>query len=55
MLAWTAAFAILLVAAIIVFLVALRLAIVYFASERTRLFWDVIFALIGLALAWLLF
>jgi hypothetical protein len=55
LLAWTAAFAIIALTAIIVGMVGLRVLIVCFASERTRWFWDVLFAVIGLALLMLLF
>jgi hypothetical protein len=53
--AWTAALAILAVVVIATVLIGLRLAIVCFASARTRWIWDAIFALIGLALLLLLF
>jgi hypothetical protein len=55
LLAWTAAFTILIAAAIIVFLIGLRIVAVYIASERTRWIWDVLLALIGLALTCLFF
>jgi hypothetical protein len=55
LLAWTAAYTIVIAAAIIVLLIGLRITAVCFASERTRWFWDVLLAVIGLAIAWMLF
>ena len=55
LLAWTAALAILAVVVIATALIGMRLAIVLFASERTRWIWDAILAVIGLALLLLLF
>jgi hypothetical protein len=53
--AWTAALAILAVVVIATSLIGMRLAIVFFAPERTRWLWDAILAVIGLALLLLLF
>jgi hypothetical protein len=55
LLAWTAALAILALIASATALLGMRLAIVYFASSRTRWIWDAILALIGLTLLLLLF
>jgi hypothetical protein len=55
LLAWSAAFAILAVAVIIIGLLGMRIAIAFCTTERTRWIWDAIFALIGLALLWLMF
>ena len=55
LLAWTAAYTIRIAAATIVFLIGLRVAAVCFASQRTCWIWDVLLALIGLAIAWLIF
>jgi hypothetical protein len=52
--AWTAAYAIVIALGLIVFLVAFRLMIVCFTRGRVRTVFDVIFALIGLAIATLL-
>ena len=55
LLAWTAAFAILIGLAIIVVLVSLRIIIVCFTTGRTRQVLDFLFAILGLALLTLLF
>lgn len=52
--AWTAAYAIGIAFGLIVFLVTFRLFIVWFTRGQVRTVFDVIFALIGFAIATLL-
>jgi hypothetical protein len=55
LLAWTAAYVIVICAALALGLILLRVAIVGLATGRTRVVLDVLFALLGLWLLWLLF
>jgi hypothetical protein len=55
LLAWTAAYAIVICAALALGLTLLRFGTVSLATGRTRIVLDVLFALLGLWLLWLLF